>query len=798
MHPRFSGRRLAFAVALCLFLAVPPVARPAAGEDGTTIAVIADGPWDRNEAIWGIFRHELVDLLGEEFGVELREESLRLADWTVSGVRQTLDEAFADPEVDVVLGLGLLASNELCRRGPLPKPAVAPFVVDPGVQGAPLVNGRSGVKNLSYIASVDHFRRDLSAFLEIVRFEKLAMLVTETAAEAIPGMPDRSRRLGAALGVDVTVVPVSQSGVEALAALPPGTEAVYVAPLLRMPEAEFDFLAAGLIERQLPSFSLLGREEVERGILAGLTPPEEFERIARRTALNIQRILLGEEAGELPVHFANAEKLALNIATARAIGVRPTWAILTIADRVDVQREVERVLSLEDAVREAVEANLDLLAEEKLVAAGEEEVKAARSVLLPQLDVSARGVVIDEDQARQSIGQAAERTLSGSARLSQILFSDDAWASLDVSRKLQVARERERDQLRLDIAQAAATAYLDVLRGKTSERIQRENLDRTETNLELARVRESIGFSGPGEVYRWEGEVAAQRRTVIDANSRRNVAEIRLNRLLHRPAEEHFRTEDVGFDDPLFGIGDPRIRAYLADPWSFRILREFLSIVAIETSPEIQALDQAIAAQDRVLANTGRAFLLPTVGLQGELSHTFDRRGEGSEAPAGPLPLSEPEDTKWNVGIEASLPLFRGGSRVAERRQARETLEELRMRRASLAEKLEERVRAAMHRAGSSFAGIGLSRAAAEAARKNYELVADAYSKGALDVIELLDAQNAALVADERAANAVYDFLVDYVEVERAAGFLTCLKTEAEVEAMAERLDAFREEREDR
>ena len=87
---------------------------------------------------------------------------------------------------------------------------------------------------------------------------------------------------------------------------------------------------------------------------------------------------------------------------------------------------------------------------------------------------------------------------------------------------------------------------------------------------------------------------------------------------------------------------------------------------------------------------------------------------------------------------------------------------------------------------------------AEEAARRNYDLVLDAYSKGLLSVLDLLDAQNAALVASEAAANATYDFLVDYVEVERAAGYLTCLMNEEKLTDMAERLNRFRQEREER
>jgi len=772
--------------AAALLLSTPPVG-------ATTIAIVADGPGPRNEEILQLFQREMISLLGDEFDVAFANGGLIEADWSIEGVDAALSGALADPGVDVVVGLGLLASHELCGRGPLPKPSIAPFVVDPEAQGLPLARGKSGVRNLSYVTSVSQLRRDFETFREVVPFEKLALVVSATTSAAIPELADRARGIGRDLGIDVTVVPVGLSAAELFTGLPADVEAVYLAPLVRMPETELAAIASGLIERKLPSFSFFGRREVELGILAGNATETEFERLARRTALNIQRMLLGEDGGTIPVHFSNEQRLILNVATARAIGVRPTWAVLTIADRLGEAREPARTLGVAEVAHEAITVNLDLLAAESGLEAGAQDVAVARSFLLPRIDASATGTLIDEDQASQSFGRAAERMLAGSLSFSQLVYQDDAWAGWSVAKRLQKGREHSRDALRLDIAQAAATAYLNVLRAKTAERIQKDNLERTQTNLDLARARESVGFSGPAEVYRWEGEIARQRRAVIDANSLRNLAEMELNRLLRRPLEESFELEDTDLRDPAIGVSDERLQRYLAGPWSFRILRDFLSVVALENSPELRELDESIAAQERVLTAAKRSFFVPTVGIGGSLNRTFERDGAGSEPPPG---FVAPEDTDWNVGVEAGLPLFEGAGRLAEKRGAQAALEELRTTREAAADRIEQRLRVAMHTAGASYASIDLSRASAEAARKNLELVSDSYSQGLLTVLDLLDAQSASLVAEEDAANAVYDFLVDLLEVERAAGFLSCVASGPEKSALVDRLERYREERE--
>jgi outer membrane protein TolC len=648
------------------------------------------------------------------------------------------------------------------------------------------------VPNLAYVTYSSNVASDLRTFHEIVPFRRLAALVSEATLEAVPALRDKLERAAAGVA-EVEIVPVGSRAAPVLEAIPEGVDAVYVGPLLQLGSGELRALADGLVERRLPSFALLGRSYVERGFLAGNATDTQFERLARRTALYAQRILLGEPASELPVEFPSTSRLSINMATARSIGVSPPWEILTLADQIDLRREAAPVIALEEAVREALVANRDLLSAELSVAAGEASVDVARSPLLPQVDLSADGTWIKPEIAEKSLGQTAERSITGTASVFQLLYDDDAWAGYSVEKSLQRGRSARRDAVRLDVAQAAAIAYLDVLRAKTIERIQRENLDRTRVNLELARSREAVGQSNPGEVYRWEGAIANQRIAVIRANSQRNLAEIRLNRILHRPLEQPYSTEEVDLRDPNVPVSDSGIARYLGDPASFRVLREFMSGVARENSPELRSLDASLTAQERVLTATGRSFWIPSVGLSGEVSHTFLREGEGSE----PVPpLAGPEETQWFLGLRATYPLLEGGAKLARRREAARTLEEIRTDRESESERIEQRLRSALHTAGASLAAIGLAREAADAANRNFRLVQDSYSEGVVPIVDLIEAQSNSLVSEEQAANSVHDFLIDLMEVERAAGYLSYLSSPADRAAFVERLEEFRRERE--
>ena len=808
MISRLRSNRVAFLVISTLLLATAlgraqlPVVR---------VGVAMDGPWERYERIRTTFEREITQLLQGEYDVQFPVDKRIQADWTASGVKEAVDRLLADPEVDFVLPLGVLTSNEAARRGPLPKPVIAPYIIRPELQGIPfqireerLPGGQgvershvSGVPNLSYVNVRTDIFREISRFLEIVPFSKLTLLGMKAFSDAIPQLYGNLLRELSSLNLEVTYVPVGDSLEKALEEIPSDTQAVYVAPLLQLPPGDFDRLVEALVERRLPSFSLWGQSEVRGGLLASLSVDKfdvegDTSRLARRVALNLHRILLGEEPEDLPVDFQPVERLTINMATARAIGVYPSFALLTEAELLNqIRMQASRSLSLSAVVREASRVNLDLAAADRTVQAGLRFVQEARAGLGPQVDISGLGLFIDKDRAESSFGRQGQRQVLGSFGASQLIYSDQVRANYDIERNLQRLREEERNQLLLDIILEASESYLNVLRTKTVERIQRDNLRLTRLNLGLAQARVDLGAAGRGEVFRWESQIATNRKDVIDASAIRNQAEIAVNRILNRPLEEPFLTEETALDDTELVTSFEQIRPYIDSPESFGIFRKFMVEEAFEASPELRQLDAAILAQQRGLLATKRTFYVPTFGVQADITG-FRNGGAGSTSPQLPIPgFSSPNNLNWSIGFSASLPIFQGGALRARRSRAEIELDELRLKRDATRDRVEQRIRSILHDARASFAGIELSRDAAEAAHRNLDLVQDAYSEGVVDILRLLDAQNQSLVADLVAANAVFDFLLDLMGVQRGVGKFDYYRSQQERQDFLNRLDTY-------
>ncbi|MBT8495379.1 MAG: TolC family protein [Deltaproteobacteria bacterium] len=739
-----------------------------------TIGVVLDGPWELNKQIRSIFVREILSLTKGSFDVRFPEDKLLVGDWTAESSRNNLRKLLADPQVDMVLAIGVLAGNVLADEKNLSKPVLAPFVIDPELQRLPLKNGTSGTKNLTYLANPWSLATDVRVFREVAPFERLTMLVNKGFFESVKGLEDRIQKVAREVGITVQLVKVGTSIDQALAAIPKDSEAVYLAPLIHLSSADFAKLVAGINARKLPSFSQLGRIDVERGILTGTRPLSDFTRIGRRLALSVQRILLGDKPATFPVSLKLGQELVINMATARAVDRWPSWSVLTEAELLNArQGKGRRQLSFGGVMREAMVANVDLQARRAEVRAGAAQLRSRRAPLLPQLDASSLFRVIDADRAEVSFGSQPELLWNAGLTLTQVIYSERAWSGLFSEQHLQRARQRDYDTAALDVARDVAIAYLDVLRAGTLERIQRQNLKVTRSNLELARTRVSVGAANRAEVFRWEAQIATDRRNVINASAQRNIAEIQLNRLLNRPTEERFETAEVGLGDPGLTADHDRIDQLIGDPRSFRRFRQFMLDEAVRLSPELATLEAVIAAREQGLRSNKRRFYAPTVALQGGITQRLYRGGAASEGGGLMIPgamIEEADGLEWNVGVNVSFPLFAGTERFAQVSKAEAELVQAQRQRRVARQGVEQRIASTLHAAGAAYAAIKLSRDQTEAAKKNLELVKDAYGNGALPIIQLIDAQNQALVSDQLAANAVYDFLVRYMETQRAVG----------------------------
>ena len=224
-----------------LIFFIPILQSPTLGATGlpvVRIGIVVDGS-PQNHG-WGkvirskLVLREILKLTRGEFNIRFPKNTVVHGNWSVQGTKKAVDFLLADPNVDIILALGVLASYEVSRRSSLPKPVVAPFVIDRVLQGLPYRQGTSGVRNLNYLTLLRSFERSVKAFKEIIPFSNMTLLLDQALFEAFPELQVKVQKAAKENGIEITLVPVGTSIQPALEALPDGTEAVYVTPLLRI------------------------------------------------------------------------------------------------------------------------------------------------------------------------------------------------------------------------------------------------------------------------------------------------------------------------------------------------------------------------------------------------------------------------------------------------------------------------------------------------------------------------------------------------------------------------------------
>ncbi|MGB5848301.1 MAG: TolC family protein, partial [Ignavibacteriaceae bacterium] len=504
-------------------------------------------------------------------------------------------------------------------------------------------------------------------------------------------------------------------------------------------------------------------------------------------------------AADLPVSIPIDDEFIINMKTADELKIYPSWALMNNSKLINyVNKEVEREITLNGVIGNALVFNLDLLAEKKRIESGEQDVNIARSILLPQLNASATGTLIDKDRAENGFGQISEKMITGDLTLDQLVYDVDAWANYDINTMNQELREYELRQAELDLIRDASISYFNVFLARTVEQINKDNLILSKSNMELARYRVNVGSANLTELYRWQSEIANNLKAVIEANADKNLAEININQLLDLPSEESFSMGEDSLEQLISIVTGEKIIKYYKNKWDFKIFRDFMVQEAFENSPELKIIYKAIEIQERISTAASTQFYIPTFGLQGQVGNVFYRGGAGSEPQPITIPGvgdyqlgAIPKDFSWNVGLSLKLPLFEGAGRIAEVEQSAIEIKKLEYEQSSLKNKIEQLVRSALHQSGASYAGMLQAEISSQASSKNLSIVREMYSEGLASITDLLDAQNAVLIAELLSTSAQFNFLIDLMNVQRGIGEFIFTYDVDEREAFIIRLEEY-------
>jgi outer membrane protein TolC len=191
-----------------------------------------------------------------------------------------------------------------------------------------------------------------------------------------------------------------------------------------------------------------------------------------------------------------------------------------------------------------------------------------------------------------------------------------------------------------------------------------------------------------------------------------------------------------------------------------------------------------IASNQRQLDAAQRVYYIPNIRVEVRYNQNISRSGVGASN-------SNLLDDDWSANLQASLPLFAGGARQAEMARARNSLRQSQTQYQAQQQQIEAGLLSTIQRAKGSFPAVRLARFAASSAKDNFALITDAYVQGTISITNLIDAQDAALAADLAAAEAQYNFVIDWIAIQRAIANYDVLLSEDGFDQWYEALDRY-------
>lgn len=745
------------------------------------VAVVIDGSPDRLEERNQVYIDELLALTEGEFDVRISRID---GGWSSDGINAALDQAYSDPEIEMVMVTGFAGNQIAAMRREFPKPTFLPVMLDVGVLPSQAVEGKSGIRNLNYLTLYTDFGDDLDTMSRMVDYRNVVILMGEVLADVIPGLRLEATTTTEERGINYQLVTHDGTDHKLMGRVPPETDAIFITALPRMPADDFDRLIETINAAGIPSYSFVGIQDVRRGMLVTNSARSNLDKVARLNALNMQAVMIGGRTEEQDITFEDKRELTINMATARQIGLSPSFDVVGPATLLN--REVAatgEVLGLVDIAREAIAKNQDLAAEQFGVLASSEEIARARANLLPQLNAGA-SYTTRKEPPTATAGLFVERSADASLTLNQVIYSDSTRANFTIQKNLQLAREQSLHQLRLDVIQAASSAYFRALAARSQLIVQENNFLVSRTNLDLAQDRVNLGSSTMADVYRWQAEVARAQILRLDARAAVEQSWDALNRLLHRPQGRPIALQPASVSDP-FVFTQKEMDVLITNRAEYERFTRYLIETGLKQAPELLQLDSQIDAKRRERVSQQRAYWLPEFSLQGSYDSNLDQSGAGAGVIAG----GDFDD--WNVGIQATLPLFSSGLRKANLSRANLELKQLEALRTSIAEQIEQEIRTQMHFAQADYARISFTQEAADASLKNFDLVSDAYARGTVSYIELLDAQETSLEASAASSDSLYNFLITIMAAQRAVGKFEFLLSPSERDTAANEIRRF-------
>ena len=754
------------------------------------IGILLDSRADKSEQLLMGLKAEIKAVVGEDAEIIFPDQMLLVNDFDVARATQNYNKLIAG-NTDIILAFGQVNNVVLSKIETFLKPTILFGSVNKDFNLFDLDKSTVAIPNFTYLVIPHSFKKDLAALKELTQFSKVGIAIEEGVMDVLPfrALFDKESK---ELGVTYQLIPY-KTGLDIINAIDKDFDAFYLASGFFLTESEIKQIAAKLIEEKIPSFTNTLMDDVKNGLMATYNSEDNIEQYFRRIALNVESYITGDSNAKSVVDVDLDQELTLNKNTVEGVGIALKYSLIANTNFVGDFANIpsEKNYNLLEVMQTVVDENLSLKSSTKDIRLKEQDVKSSKSNYYPSVVASASGTYIDPKLAQVSLGQAPEFSTVGAIRLDQTLFSEAANANITIQKELLNAQKENFNSQELDAILDVSTVYFNALILKANLQIQNQNLNLTKKNLQIAKQNYEAGQSGKSDVLRFRSESAQNTQTLIEARNQLDQTFFVMNQLLNNPVDLSINVDDAELGEGILeNYNYQALSGLLDDPKLREPFVEYLIQIAKENSPEIKSLDYTLKANTRSIKQFGIGRLIPTLGLSAQYNNEFNRSGEGVDFPAPGVPLDD-----YFVGASLSLPIFNRTQTNINRQTAIIQEDQLTINKDNTALAIEGNINSAVLNLMNQIANIEISKISESAAKESLELTQVSYANGAVAIVQLLDAQNNYLVAQQAKITAVYNYLLNLIQLERFISYYFLMHTAEENQAFIEGFTTYLQNR---
>jgi outer membrane protein TolC len=731
------------------------------------LAFVFDGQSDKNEEVLKTFQSTIAKSLLPDYKASFPKDLVFTGDWSEQGAKIASDKALNSRAL-MVISLGYMSSTYYAEKKNKNK-----FVI---------TIDQYGLRDFgkAFFNPVQQSVNDFILFKKLVPTQKkTAILMNEnfykTQNNWIEIISQKLKEKDCNL--DFVIIPINSNIKASLAKIPSDVDSAFITPLFNISTTQRKEIYTYLINKKLPSFSSVGRDDVELGAMLGTSAIDFDKKLAEATSFNIHGVLHGNVVKNEKIPFFDDKVIFYNSDTGEALNYNAPLRLLNNAEVISHKNLPK--YDLTSILNFLEENNLDIARKKFLISAARRATTSAYLRYLPTLRMDLGYQTYNSDYAK-SYSNVPTRVGQFTVALDQVIYSPDLVTNIIVKHKKLKFDKAEKALTEANIELETGLLYIDTLILENMIKVQEEYVKETRENLAISRVRQQAGTGGQEEILRWAGEVSEAEKRLLSMRADYKNIKVNINKLLYKDQKEKFELIPLTAGDPAFFTSDLHIIDHVRTPEKLEKFTDMLVNEVIYLSPETSKLKAAIAMKKAEMSNYAQKFIMPNAMMSLEYGTQFDRNlpyeNEGHLQMASTYastmgmygtPWLNLDKTSGRFLIAAQWKPIEGGTKIAEITRCKAELNELNAYLEQVNTEIEMNVREVVNRAISKYFIIEKSYKAMFAESENYQMVKSKYLMGEAPINQLVDAQNLYTKAKIDALNSQYEFYKELMWVQR-------------------------------